>query len=38
MRVLGFAPVPGMVQKGIAVRLGTDGAPANNRMDLLDEM
>lgn len=38
MRVLGFAPVPELLRKGVAVSLGTDGAPANNRMDLLDEM
>jgi 5-methylthioadenosine/S-adenosylhomocysteine deaminase len=38
MRVLGFAPVPEMLAKGICVGLGTDGAPCNNRMDLIDEM
>jgi 5-methylthioadenosine/S-adenosylhomocysteine deaminase len=38
MRVLGFAPVPEMVAKGLCVTLGTDGAPSNNRMDLIDEM
>lgn len=38
MKMLGFAAVPEMLAKGIAVSIGTDGAPANNRMDLLDEM
>jgi len=38
MRVLGFAKVPQMLDKGICVSLGTDGAPSNNRMDLVDEM
>lgn len=38
MRVLGFAKVPQMLDKGICVALGTDGAPSNNRMDLVDEM
>lgn len=38
MRVLGFAKVPEMLQSGICVSLGTDGAPSNNRMTLVDEM
>lgn len=38
MKMLGFAPVPEMLAKGLAVSIGTDGAPSNNRMDLLDEM
>lgn len=38
MKILGFANVPSMVQKGIAVSIGTDGAPSNNRMDMFDEM
>lgn len=38
MRVLGFAEVPKMIQKGIPVSIGTDGAPSNNRMDIWDEM
>lgn len=38
MRVLGFARVPEMIAKGITVSIGTDGAPSNNRMDMLDEM
>ncbi len=38
MRYLGFAPVPEMLRKGIAVSLGTDGAPSNNRMDMFSEM
>ncbi len=35
MRVLGFAEIPLMVNKGICVSIGTDGAPSNNRMSLL---
>jgi len=27
-----------MIDKGIVVTIGTDGAPSNNRMDLIDEM
>jgi 5-methylthioadenosine/S-adenosylhomocysteine deaminase len=38
MRVLGFAKIPRMLDAGICVTLGTDGAPSNNRMDLIDEM
>lgn len=38
MHVLGFAFVPEMLERGIAVSIGTDGAPSNNRMDLIDEM
>ena len=38
MRVLGFAKVPQMLNKGICVSLGTDGAPCNNHMDIVDEM
>ncbi|MBR1566521.1 MAG: amidohydrolase, partial [Oscillospiraceae bacterium] len=38
MRVLGFAKVPRMLREGICVTLGTDGAPSNNRMDIVDEM
>lgn len=38
MRVLGFAKVPEMMQAGICVSIGTDGAPSNNRMTLVDEM
>lgn len=38
MRVLGFARIPEMLSKGICVTIGTDGAPCNNRMDLIDEM
>lgn len=38
MRVLGFARVPEMLAKGVCVSIGTDGAPSNNRMDLIDEM
>jgi 5-methylthioadenosine/S-adenosylhomocysteine deaminase len=38
MRVLGFAPIPEMIDAGICVTIGTDGAPSNNRMSLIDEM
>jgi 5-methylthioadenosine/S-adenosylhomocysteine deaminase len=38
MRVLGFAKVPAMLDAGVCVALGTDGAPSNNRMTLIDEM
>lgn len=38
MHVLGFALIPEMQERGICVSLGTDGAPCNNRMDLIDEM
>lgn len=36
--VLGFASVPEMLSKGIPVSIGTDGAPSNNRMDMMREM
>lgn len=38
MRVLGFAKVPHMLKEGICVSIGTDGAPSNNRMNMIDEM
>jgi 5-methylthioadenosine/S-adenosylhomocysteine deaminase len=38
MRVLGFAKIPEMMKAGVCVTLGTDGAPSNNRMTLIDEM
>lgn len=38
MRVLGFAKIPEMIEKGIVVSIGTDGAPSSNRMNLIDEM
>ncbi len=38
MRVLGFAKIPQMLDKGICVALGTDGASSSNRMDIVDEM
>ncbi|MTI80896.1 MAG: amidohydrolase [Firmicutes bacterium] len=38
MKVLGFARIPEMLSKDICVSIGTDGAPANNRMDMMDEM
>lgn len=27
-----------MLREGICVTIGTDGAPSNNRMDMVDEM
>ncbi|XP_031489431.1 uncharacterized protein LOC116256999 [Nymphaea colorata] len=38
MRMLGFAPIKEMLQIGLCVSLGTDGAPSNNRMSIVDEM
>ncbi len=38
MRVLGFAKIPEMLEAGVCVTIGTDGAPSNNRMTLIDEM
>jgi len=38
MRMLGFAPILEMQQAGVCVSLGTDGAPSNNRMSIVDEM
>jgi 5-methylthioadenosine/S-adenosylhomocysteine deaminase len=38
MRVLGFAKIPEMLKAGVCVSIGTDGAPCNNRMTLIDEM
>lgn len=34
----GIAPIPKMLQKGIQVGLGTDGAASNNDLDLFGEM
>ncbi|KAL6851952.1 hypothetical protein ACP4OV_020137 [Aristida adscensionis] len=38
MRMLGFAPIREMLESGVCVSLGTDGAPSNNRMSIVDEM
>lgn len=38
MKVLGFAEIPKMIDEGICVSIGTDGAPCNNRMSIIDEM
>lgn len=34
----GIAPVTEMLQRGISVSLGADGAPCNNRLDMFTEM
>ena len=34
----GIAPVPAMLDKGIVVGLGTDGASSNNNLDIVEEM
>lgn len=34
----GFARVPEMIERGISVSLGADGAPCNNRLDMFTEM
>lgn len=38
MRMLGFAPIKEMLDMGVCVSIGTDGAPSNNRMSIVDEM
>jgi 5-methylthioadenosine/S-adenosylhomocysteine deaminase len=34
----GIAPVPGMIERGIVVGLGSDGCASNNDLDLFNEM
>ena len=34
----GYAPIPEMVDQGVHVSLGADGAPCNNRLDIFQEM
>lgn len=34
----GFAPIPDMLEQGITVGLGADGAPCNNNLDMFQEM
>jgi 5-methylthioadenosine/S-adenosylhomocysteine deaminase len=34
----GIAPVSALLERGVNVALGTDGAASNNRLDVLDEM
>ena len=36
--VSGIAPVPQLLEKGITVSIGTDGAASNNNLDLLEEL
>ncbi len=38
MRLLGFARIPDMLDRGICVGLGTDSPPCNNRSTLIDDM
>ena len=38
LRVLGMPRIADMLDAGVQVALGTDGAPANNRMSLIDEL
>jgi 5-methylthioadenosine/S-adenosylhomocysteine deaminase len=38
MRVLGFAPIPELLARGVAVGLGTDSPPCCNRGDMFDEI
>jgi 5-methylthioadenosine/S-adenosylhomocysteine deaminase len=38
LRVLGIPRVADMLDAGVLVGIGTDGAPANNRMSLIDEL
>ncbi|KAK4380409.1 hypothetical protein RND71_002271 [Anisodus tanguticus] len=38
MRMLGFALIKEMLSAGVCVSLGTDGAPSNNGMSIVDEM
>lgn len=38
MRVLGFAKIPRMLNEGVCVSIGTDGASSSNRMNIIDEM
>jgi 5-methylthioadenosine/S-adenosylhomocysteine deaminase len=38
MRILGLPRVAEMKERGITLGLGTDGAPTNNRMSMVDEM
>jgi 5-methylthioadenosine/S-adenosylhomocysteine deaminase len=38
LKVLGFPKIPEMINAGVCVALGTDGAPANNHMTLIDDM
>ncbi len=34
----GLAPIPSMLEHGVALAIGSDGAPCNNRLSILDEM
>ena len=34
----GFAPIPAMLERGLHVTIGTDGAASNNNLNMLEEM
>jgi 5-methylthioadenosine/S-adenosylhomocysteine deaminase len=38
LRILGFPRIADLVDAGATVGIGTDGAPSNNRMSVIDEM
>jgi 5-methylthioadenosine/S-adenosylhomocysteine deaminase len=38
LRVLGVPRIADMLDAGVLIGIGTDGAPANNRMSLIDEL
>ena len=38
LKILGTPRIADMLDAGVRVALGTDGAPSNNRMSMIDEM